>query len=296
MDSDLQDPPELIPESWSRDGRKASTSFTLGERRGRVSPPSSVPAPLPSIVSFGLSLPSPFLLIRATSDYFPVVPPTPSVHFANDGGFCGGFVAWTGFRQTSVLYDRPSRAVGESKYSLGAMVRLAMTATFSFSSFPITLVGLAGAAVCAGSLLALGLGVAVGTAALFFSRRGPARGALDTGPVSHPDRRGSKEKAPLCDSGGGERSVEPGQRRIGDEVAAVASPPEGDESESDESGGPHARSPASRQRLQTDTGGHSNQRPHEQDLLEVFEKPARKNSQSGEKQESHSVSREHAES
>ena len=90
MDSDLQDPPELIPESWSRDGRKASTSFTLGERRGRVSPPSSVPAPLPSIVSFGLSLPSPFLLIRATSDYFPVVPPTPSVHFANDGGFCGG--------------------------------------------------------------------------------------------------------------------------------------------------------------------------------------------------------------
>jgi cation transport ATPase len=44
-----------------------------------------------------------------------------------------------------------------------------MTATFSFSGFPIFLLGLAGLLVCVGSLVALAIGTASGaTGALFF--------------------------------------------------------------------------------------------------------------------------------
>ena len=167
MDSDLQDPPELIPElvaRWKegfdvvyarRKARQGESTFKRASafafyRFIRLIATVAVP---PDTGDFRL-------LSRRAADALRAL--------RERRRFLRGLAAWTGFRQTSVLYDRPSRAVGESKYSLGAMVRLAMTATFSFSSFPITLVGLAGAAVCAGSLLALGLGVAVGTAALFF--------------------------------------------------------------------------------------------------------------------------------
>ena len=167
MDGDLQDPPELIPElvaRWKegfdvvyarRKARQGESTFKRASafafyRFIRLIATVAVP---PDTGDFRL-------LSRRAADALRAL--------RERRRFLRGLVAWTGFRQTSVLYDRPSRAVGESKYSLGAMVRLAMTATFSFSSFPITLVGLAGAAVCAGSLLALGLGVAVGTAALFF--------------------------------------------------------------------------------------------------------------------------------
>jgi dolichol-phosphate mannosyltransferase len=83
--------------------------------------------------------------------------------------FLRGLVVWEGFRQTKILYDRQARSLGESKYRLGTMIRLAMTAAFSFSGFPIFLLGFAGLLVCVGALVALALNAASGaTGALFF--------------------------------------------------------------------------------------------------------------------------------
>ena len=51
--------------------------------------------------------------------------------------FVRGMVAWVGFRQTAVRYERAARAAGETKYPLRKMVRFATDAVFSFSFAPL---------------------------------------------------------------------------------------------------------------------------------------------------------------
>ena len=48
-----------------------------------------------------------------------------------------GIVAWIGFKQTSVLYDRPGRAAGQTKYPLRKMVGFAVDGITSFSVLPL---------------------------------------------------------------------------------------------------------------------------------------------------------------
>jgi dolichol-phosphate mannosyltransferase len=67
--------------------------------------------------------------------------------------FLRGMVAWTGFRQTAIPYDRPERFAGETKYPLGKMVRYALDGILSFSIKPLQI------AIALG-LLAAGLAVA----------------------------------------------------------------------------------------------------------------------------------------
>lgn len=53
--------------------------------------------------------------------------------------FVRGLRAWTGFRQTSVEYERPARYAGRSKYTLGKLLGLALSGILSFSSAPLRL-------------------------------------------------------------------------------------------------------------------------------------------------------------
>jgi len=53
--------------------------------------------------------------------------------------FLRGMVAWLGFAQTSVVFDRPERLVGETKYPLRKMLRFAWNAMVSFSAMPLRL-------------------------------------------------------------------------------------------------------------------------------------------------------------
>ncbi len=48
-----------------------------------------------------------------------------------------GLVAWAGFRQTSIAYERPVRATGETHYSNARMIALALDAILSFSWVPL---------------------------------------------------------------------------------------------------------------------------------------------------------------
>jgi glycosyltransferase involved in cell wall biosynthesis len=50
-----------------------------------------------------------------------------------------GLVAWIGFKQCSVKYDRAGRAAGETKYPLRKMLALAFDGILSFSSVPLRL-------------------------------------------------------------------------------------------------------------------------------------------------------------
>src|SRR5262249_51954133 len=50
-----------------------------------------------------------------------------------------GMVGWIGFRSTIVSYHREARAAGRTKYPFFRMLRLAVSAIVSFSTFPLQL-------------------------------------------------------------------------------------------------------------------------------------------------------------
>jgi len=51
--------------------------------------------------------------------------------------FVRGVVAWIGFKQTAVLYARPGRAAGDTKYPFRKMLRFAIDGITSFSILPL---------------------------------------------------------------------------------------------------------------------------------------------------------------
>jgi dolichol-phosphate mannosyltransferase len=67
--------------------------------------------------------------------------------------FVRGMVAWIGFKQVPLPYDREERFAGETKYPLGKMIRFALDALTGFSSAPLKLASHAGLALSAGSVL-----------------------------------------------------------------------------------------------------------------------------------------------
>ena len=51
--------------------------------------------------------------------------------------FLRGMVAWVGYPQICVRYERQARAAGDTKYPLRKMIGLAWTAAMSFSPLPL---------------------------------------------------------------------------------------------------------------------------------------------------------------
>tara|TARA_R110000823_G_scaffold210224_13_gene340545 strand:+ start:1687 stop:2637 length:951 start_codon:yes stop_codon:yes gene_type:complete len=51
-----------------------------------------------------------------------------------------GLVSWAGFRQTQLLFDRPERPRGKTNYRLPQMLRLSVDAVVGFSSAPLRLI------------------------------------------------------------------------------------------------------------------------------------------------------------
>jgi glycosyltransferase involved in cell wall biosynthesis len=74
--------------------------------------------------------------------------------------FLRGMVAWVGFPQIAVQFERPPRAAGESKYPLSRMLRFAWTAALSFSPAPLRISFAFGALVAS-------LGMAIGVYAVY---------------------------------------------------------------------------------------------------------------------------------
>jgi dolichol-phosphate mannosyltransferase len=60
-----------------------------------------------------------------------------------------GLRSWVGFRQTGVELERHARAAGDSKYSVGALITLALDGTFAFSTAPLRFIGALGGFVLA---------------------------------------------------------------------------------------------------------------------------------------------------
>jgi dolichol-phosphate mannosyltransferase len=75
--------------------------------------------------------------------------------------FIRGMVAWVGFRQVPIVYDRAERHAGETKYPLSKMVRFAFDAVTGFSTAPLRFASHIGLWLVAASILLLAY-IAVG--------------------------------------------------------------------------------------------------------------------------------------
>jgi len=138
MDSDLQDPPEVIPrmlDQWragskvvygvrsSREGEsrvKLATARAFYRLLNRLS---DVPLPLDA-GDFRL-------LDRQVIDVL--------AELREENRYIRGLVSWVGFPQSAVVYMRDVRHAGRTKYSLPKMMKLATDGITSFSQRPLRL-------------------------------------------------------------------------------------------------------------------------------------------------------------
>jgi polyisoprenyl-phosphate glycosyltransferase len=81
--------------------------------------------------------------------------------------FVRGLVAWIGFRQVSVVYERAERFAGSSKYPLTKLLRLAFDAIISFSALPLRLAAALGLAISGLAFLAIPVVVILRLAGLY---------------------------------------------------------------------------------------------------------------------------------
>lgn len=152
MDADLQDPPEIVldmVEKWKegfdivyarRTRREGETLFkrvTADFYYRMLSTMTSVEVPR-DVGDFRL-------VGRTALEAFKQMP--------ERDRFVRGMFAWIGFRQTEVLFERPPRAAGETKYPLWKMIRLAVHGMVSFSEKPLRMALWAGLAICLCSIL-----------------------------------------------------------------------------------------------------------------------------------------------
>lgn len=138
IDTDLQDPPELIEEMFKKwkEGDEVVYAHRI-KREGEtwfkkvsanlfyriLNRLSSVPIPV-DVGDFRL-------LDRKAVDTLKKMP--------ERDRYIRGMVSWVGFKQTSVDYTRDPRTAGETKYSIRKLISMALSGILSFSYKPLRL-------------------------------------------------------------------------------------------------------------------------------------------------------------
>jgi dolichol-phosphate mannosyltransferase len=153
IDADLQDPPELLPDMMET-MREKDADVVYGVRKSRAGETAFKRATAHGFYRF---------LSRATEVDIPVDAGDfrlmsrraldALLALPEQARFIRGMVAWIGFKQVPLAYDRKQRFAGETKYPLGKMIRFALDAITGFSSAPLKLAGRAGLVLSLGSLL-----------------------------------------------------------------------------------------------------------------------------------------------
>jgi polyisoprenyl-phosphate glycosyltransferase len=159
LDSDLQDPPELIREMLEHWRRGSDVVYAV--RRGR---PGETRAKLTTSRWFYrlFAKLAQIDLEQNAGDYRLLDRRALSAlnSMRERNRFLRGMTVWVGYTQTAVPYDRDPRYAGDTKYSPRRMVRFSLDAIFSFSHVPLqaaTVLGFIFSAVAF-----LGIPVAIG--------------------------------------------------------------------------------------------------------------------------------------
>jgi glycosyltransferase involved in cell wall biosynthesis len=153
IDADLQDPPELLGEMMQA-MKAGAADVVYGVRRSRRGDTAFKRVTAHAfyrLLSRATEVDIPLdagdfrLMSRRALDALLAMP--------EQARFIRGMVAWIGFRQVPLAYDRQERFAGVTKYPLRKMVRFALDALTGFSSAPLKLASHAGLWLSAGSVL-----------------------------------------------------------------------------------------------------------------------------------------------
>lgn len=139
MDSDLQHPPELIPELIANFRRGFEVVYTVRRDTEDISPLRKLAGNLFYRLLAKLSR----VPMNANAADFRLISGRIanilSTDFRERNMFLRGLFTWIGFRQTGVDYVARKRSGGYSKYSLSKMLQLGMAGILSFSTKPLQL-------------------------------------------------------------------------------------------------------------------------------------------------------------
>jgi dolichol-phosphate mannosyltransferase len=136
MDSDLQDPPEIVGEMLEKYRGGYDVVYAMREKRAGETIFKKVTAAIfyrTLNKMLGVKIPVDVGDFRLMSR--PVVLTLRALR--EQHRFVRGLVAWLGFKQTAVKYSRPARFAGETKYPLRKMLRFAVDGITSFSIVPL---------------------------------------------------------------------------------------------------------------------------------------------------------------
>lgn len=144
MDADLQDPPEVVRDMLMKFGEGFDVVYGIRTKRHGETLFKRVTAAayyrlLRALLGFEVPLDAGDFRLMSRS----VVLTLRSLRERHR--FVRGMVAWIGFRQTKVFYERPARFAGETKYPLRKMIRFAVDGITSFSIIPVRLATYLGA-------------------------------------------------------------------------------------------------------------------------------------------------------
>jgi len=153
IDADLQDPPELLGEMLATMEREGA-DVVYGVRKSRAGETAFKRATAHGfyrLLSRATEVEIPVdtgdfrLMSRRALDAFLAMP--------EQARFIRGMVAWIGFKQVPLPYNRDQRFAGETKYPLRKMIRFALDALTGFSSAPLKLASHAGLWLSLGSVV-----------------------------------------------------------------------------------------------------------------------------------------------
>ena len=138
IDADLQDPPELIKDLYTKLQQGYDVVFAQREQRVGESWHKLLTAKLYyrilnrlSEVEIPLDTGDVRIITKKVKDIIVSMP--------EHNKFLRGQIAWTGFNQTSILYKREERHAGNTNYPYSKMLKFAFDGITSFSNIPLRL-------------------------------------------------------------------------------------------------------------------------------------------------------------
>lgn len=143
IDSDLQDPPELLADMMAVMDQGADVVYgQRGTRKGESWVKLTTSSVFYRLLGWLASVSIPAdtgdfrLMTRRVADLLLSMP--------ERDRFLRGMVSWIGGRQVPLVYERDSRFAGETKYSYAKLIRLAIDAITAFSTRPLRVASWAG--------------------------------------------------------------------------------------------------------------------------------------------------------
>ena len=143
MDADLQDPPEVVTEMLAR--YREGYDIVHGVRRKREK--ESVFKRATAYLFYRLLRVMVGITVPVDAGDFRLLSRRVVLTFRalrETNRFVRGMVAWVGFRQTIVQYDRKARFAGETHYPLSKMLKFAFDGITGFSIVPLRIATLLG--------------------------------------------------------------------------------------------------------------------------------------------------------